>query len=119
MSVWRIVIVSLIVAVIMALVGIALGLAHESPGGMAYDPLCCNGDGTNGDCAPVPSIGVKATPEGWQVSLKPGDHPLVTAPHEWLIPYSETREATDGQFHACLWPDETTLRCFYAPPFAM
>ncbi|MBB3411243.1 hypothetical protein FHT87_005196 [Rhizobium sp. BK316] len=89
---------------------------HTAPSGMEYSAYCCNGDGMSGDCQPIPSRSVKAVSGGYQISLNPGDHRLVTRQHVFFIPYDKVREATDGGYHACLYPDEDTLRCFYAPP---
>lgn len=90
--------------------------AHHSELGMKYDTWCCNGDGHSGDCQEIPSSAVKPIEGGWQVTLVPGDHRLVTRVHVFQIPQSNTRMSSDGRFHACLYPDENTLRCFYAPP---
>src|SRR6185312_1997266 len=90
--------------------------AHMSPMGMQYDGWCCRGTDQHGDCAPIPATSVHATPDGWVIVLHPGDHPMVTKTHTYTKKYGEERESTDGSFHACLYPDESTLRCFYASP---
>lgn len=90
--------------------------AHKAPSGMEYDGWCCNGDGRSGDCQPIPSATVKPIDGGYQITLHPGDHTLVTKPHIFTKKQSETRWSTDGQYHACLYPNESILRCFYAPP---
>ena len=82
-----------------------------------YDPNCCNGDSETGDCQAIPETSVTSTPGGFIVTLRPGDHRLVTVEHTWTVPFGEVKwDFPDGRFHACLWPTEYTLRCFYAPP---
>jgi hypothetical protein len=83
---------------------------------MAYDPWCCNGNGETGDCAPIPASDVSITKNGYRIVLKPGDHPGVHVTHVFIRSFSSARMSTDGQYHACLFPTEYQLRCFYAPP---
>jgi hypothetical protein len=78
-----------------------------------YDPFCCSGR----DCAPIPFSAVTITEDGYLVTLGPGDHIMVRSPVEHLAPYGEVRESRDDSFHACLFPDQSVLRCLYAPPF--
>lgn len=79
-----------------------------------YPLRCCYGVGKlNGDCAPIPTKSVSETPEGYRVQLMPGDHPMVTAPLTFLVPYSEAETSVDGGFHACFRKD-MTVRCFFA-----
>lgn len=93
--------------------------AHEAPSGMKYDAYCCNGNRVNGDCEMIPASSVRVTPDGYEVTLRPGDHRMVTVKHVFHKSYSETRVSTDNEYHACLFPDEHTLRCLYAPPMGM
>jgi hypothetical protein len=88
---------------------------HDSPMGMQYDPWCCRGNDVGGDCAPIPPSSLRATKGGYEVSVGPGDHPLLTKPHVFFMPYDKVRESTDGQPHACFFPNEDTLRCLYVP----
>lgn len=92
--------------------------AHEAASGMRYDGACCNGDamGLSGDCQQIPETSVREIPGGFEITLRPGDHRLVTKLHVFTIQHSKTRKSTDGRFHACLWPTEDQLQCFYAPP---
>jgi hypothetical protein len=94
----------------------APAFAHDAPMGWQYDRSCCNGTAHNGDCQRIPHSAVKAEQGGWRITLKPGEHRLVTRPHTWTKGYDQTRQSQDGDFHACLWPDEDTLRCLYVPP---
>lgn len=84
-----------------------------------YSAWCCNGDSETGDCQAIPESAVRATNDGWEITLKPGDHRLITKPHRFTKTYGHTRKSEDDQFHACLFPTEDTLRCFYAPPMGM
>lgn len=93
-----------------------LASAHESPMNMPYDPWCCRGNDVGGDCAPIPASALKAKSGGWEVSVGPGDHPLLTKSHVFFMPYDKVRVSTDGQPHACFFPNEDTLRCLYVAP---
>lgn len=114
-------------AIVLLLAGLGLAIflavttpkakAHEAMAGWAYDPDCCNGNSTTGDCQQIPDTSVTEGPNGFTVTLHPGDHRLVTRDHVWVVPLKSVRwDAPDGHYHACLWPTEDTLRCFYAPP---
>lgn len=97
---------------ISALLACGTAGAHTSPGGMEYSGWCCSGV----DCSPIPAKTVKAVTGGYQVSVGPGDHPMLTRSHVFLIPYDKVKESTDGVNHACFFPNEDTLRCLYVPP---
>ena len=86
--------------------------AHTASSGMQYDSWCCSGQ----DCAPIPSKGVTVQGTGYRVELNVGDHPMLTQHHIYIVPYQQVKNSTDGQYHICFWPDENTVRCFYAPP---
>jgi hypothetical protein len=90
--------------------------AHEAPSGFSYEPLCCNGDGDSGDCQRISSKTVRPGQEGYEVTLLPGDHRLATRRYVILIPQAQTRKSPDNAYHLCLFPNEDTVRCFYAPP---
>ena len=102
---------------IAAIAGPARG--HQAPSGWEYDPWCCNGRGPHGDCAPVVARHVRSTAEGYVVTIRPGEHPMVRD-HEvtHTIPYRDpaVRPSGDAEFHICLFPTAETVRCFYAPP---
>jgi hypothetical protein len=104
---------------VLAAAGLALMLmstpawAHTSRGGHVYEGYCCNGS----DCAEIPDEAVTAGPNGWVVTLRRGQHPMVVSPQvQHVIPYKAGRPSTDGKFHVCLFPNEATMRCFYNPP---
>lgn len=97
-------------------------LSHDAPSGWAYSAACCSGY----DCAEVKLATVKPTPEGWQITLEPGDHPMIDASFTELVPYKDKRikESGDEMFHACIvayrrgtpQASPPKLRCLYVPP---
>jgi hypothetical protein len=93
--------------------------AHEahSPSGVTwkYDGFCCNGDNHTGDCQMISTKNVKIINGGYEIILGPGDHRLITRPHDFKLPQSQARRSQDEEYHLCLYPTEDTLRCFYAP----
>lgn len=93
--------------------------AHEalSAAGVTwkYDGFCCNGDSRTGDCQMIPARSVKIVKGGFEITLKPGDHRLITRRHDFSLPQAQARRSKDEDYHLCLYPTEDTLRCFYAP----
>ncbi|MCM2473077.1 hypothetical protein HGO38_06255 [Rhizobium sp. CG5] len=89
--------------------------AHDSHSGWRYESFCCNGDNHTGDCQMIPSQSVKVINNGYQLTLSPGDHRLVTRDHVFKFPQTTTRRSQDSEYHLCLYPNEDTPRCFYAP----
>ncbi len=89
-------------------------LAHTAVAGWPYDKECCSGL----DCAPVANAQVTATPEGWLVRIRPGDHPLAVHATTKLIPYGDRkiRVSGDENFHVCLGARTQTIFCVYVPP---
>jgi hypothetical protein len=83
--------------------------AHEAPSGWSYPVQCCS----NRDCAEIPASRVKESPQGYRVTLVPGDHDFVKAQTSWLIPYEKTKPSPDGVYHICISPTMTML-CFFA-----
>lgn len=81
-----------------------------------YDAVCCNGNSMSGDCQEVPASTVRPIMGGYQITLNPGNHRLVTRIHVFQIEQSKVRPSPDGQYHVCLYPTEDHLQCFYAPP---
>jgi hypothetical protein len=63
----------------------------------------------------ISSSNVQIVDGGYQVTLAPGDHRLATRRHVFLLSQDLTRRSKDGEYHLCLFPDENTPRCFYAP----
>jgi hypothetical protein len=89
--------------------------AHESHKGFKYESYCCNGNAETGDCQMIPMKSVRIVQGGYEVSVVPGDHRLVTRRHVFNWSQNQTRRSEDGEYHLCLYPDENTPRCFYAP----
>ncbi len=104
-----------ILAFVFFLLSTAFALGHEAPSGWSYDPYCCNGDSKTGDCEMIPSRTVTIVPGGYRVTLNPGDHRYITHAHIFNLPQQKTMRSPDGAYHLCLFPDENTPRCFYAP----
>lgn len=105
---------------IFAWLSLALALAAGAPGVRAhswFDPWCCN----DRDCQPIPDSAVKITPQGYVITLNPGDHPMLskeTGPRTYTVPYANARVSLDPEqkFFACIYPDPSSMRCFYAKP---
>lgn len=99
---------------------LALALAVGAPESRAhswFDPWCCN----DRDCQPIPDSAVKVTPQGYVITLNPGDHPMLakeTGLRTYTVPYANARVSLDPEqkFFACIYPDPATMRCFYARP---
>ncbi|MDP9839512.1 hypothetical protein ACRQ1B_03480 [Rhizobium panacihumi] len=89
--------------------------AHEAHTGWKYESYCCNGDNHTGDCQMIPTKNVRIVKGGYEVILGPGDHRLITRNHDFRLRQSEARRSKDSEYHVCLYPNEDTLRCFYAP----
>jgi hypothetical protein len=80
-----------------------------------YDSGCCD----SRDCAPLPDGAVVATVDGYDITLRAGDHPLVSQDLFIHIPYGDMRilPSQDGRFHGCVFgtPAYRQFRCFYVP----
>ena len=88
--------------------------AHEAPSRLWDYPLsCCYGIGRGGDCDEIPATSVREGPNGYEVTLAPGDHPMVEGPMSFIYPYAKTQSAPDGRYHVCFKPD-MSVRCFFA-----
>jgi hypothetical protein len=104
----------------------APAVAHESPiSGWKYDTECCGGNPTSefiiNDCAPVDENTITEVSGGFQLNLKPGDHPMVTkAPVSELIPYNDRRVRKSGDWrkHVCVSP-MGHVYCVYLVPGGM
>ena len=91
--------------------------AHDATSGLwTYPRSCCRGTSVGGDCDAIPHTAVQPVDGGYQVTLNPGDHPLITETQTWFVPMQKVRWSKDNDFHVCLWPDETKLQCFFSPP---
>lgn len=105
--------------ILAAIVSSTAASAHDAPSGMTYSAWCCNGNEHTGDCSPIPETTVRIVAGGYEITLAPGDHRKVTKVHVFQKAQTEARPSSDGQYHACLYPTENTLRCFFAPPLGM
>lgn len=88
--------------------------AHTAASGWAYDMSCCSTQ----DCTAVPDGRVTAGPDGWQVSLQPGDHPFAPDGMSVVVPYADKRNRVSGDdlFHICIGRITRNILCVYAPP---
>ncbi|MGF0538845.1 hypothetical protein ACQQ2Q_12680 [Agrobacterium sp. ES01] len=93
-------------------------LAHDAASGWRYEAYCCNGNNHTGDCQMIPSSSVKIIGGGYRVQIEAGEHRLVTREHIYQFPQTTARRSQDSEYHLCLYPDENTPRCFYAPDMA-
>lgn len=115
----RIVAAILTVAILyMAAVGFLLSQpahGHTAPSGWSYDPACCSTQ----DCAPIRVELVEITAQGYRVTVRPGDHPLVNVPTTYVFPFSDERVrlAPDGMYHLCIGAYSKRGLCLYAPGF--
>jgi hypothetical protein len=113
-------------ALALALMAASPAGAHSSPQGWRYGGTCCSSvepRSHQGDCAPIPDSAVEEIPGGYRVTVRPGDHPLVTREHTWDVPFDRpmapgsaqpaVRPSGDSNWHICLHPNEDTLRCLY------
>lgn len=75
-----------------------------------FDPWCCNGQ----DCAEIADGRVKVLPDGYEITIRPGDHPMAKTTIVHKVAFKDTRVSKTGKHAACLFPDETVMRCFYA-----
>jgi hypothetical protein len=104
-----------LVFVALSLAGVLTARAHEAPAGWTYEAYCCNGKEHTGDCQQIRADRVRVTAQGFQIEIRPGDHRLATVHHLFTVPQAEARRSQDEHYHLCLYPNEDTLRCFYAP----
>lgn len=109
---------AVIVIVFLLFVWIEYARAHEATTGWSYPASCCWSPqtapaGRQGDCDEIPTSSVVAGADGYHVSLRPGDHPMVNQPHSFVVPYDIVKPAVDGLYHVCFAPD-LSVRCFFA-----
>lgn len=89
--------------------------AHTAPSGWRYDPECCGVM----DCAPVPPGAVREAQGGYVVTLRAGDHPMVTdAGLVAAVPHGDPRIRVSGDEHRHVCVSATSVRvlCIYVPP---
>lgn len=93
-------------------------MAHDAPMQWKYDAWCCKGGTETGDCAQIRTDAVRIVNGGFEITLKPGDHPKVTKAHTFRVEQGHARQSKDEFYHVCLYPTEDKLRCFYSPMMA-
>lgn len=82
-----------------------------------YPSRCCWSPqnapaGRLGDCDQIPDHAVKVGPDGYVVTLEPGEHPMVKERMTFVVPYSEAEKSPDGRAHICISPT-LKRRCFF------
>lgn len=102
----------LMIAIVMA-GWLTFAQAHEW-----YPSRCCWSPqtapaGRLGDCDAIPTSAVKVGPDGYVVTLNPGDHPMVKEPLTFVFPYDKTETSLDGGYHVC-FSSIMKPRCFFA-----
>jgi len=95
---------------------VAFGLAAIATAHEWYDSDCCSGN----DCAPIPTSAVSIGPEGYTVTIGPGDHPLAGGTITKFFRYDspQVRVSQDGKYHTCVIGSEggeQWMLCLYAP----
>lgn len=93
--------------------------AHDTATGWSYDAVCCS----NTDCAVIPYSAVEIRADGVRVTLRPGDHPMVTREHTFTRAFKDLRQSRDDEWHACVREDvngaSLVVYCVYQPPMGM
>lgn len=86
---------------------------HNAPSGWAYDPACCSTQ----DCAPIRVDLVRITAQGYEVTVAPGDHPLVTVQSTYVFPFNDPRVRFSGDqnYHLCIGAYTKKGLCLYIP----
>lgn len=112
---WVTPLILLLCAFVLAYFTMTGAFAHKAPTGWAYPTSCCwaPAQGRVGDCAEIPTDSVKEGPNGYQVTLSPGDHPMVTEGVSFIVAYADAQTSPDGLYHVCFRRD-MSARCFFA-----
>jgi hypothetical protein len=85
-------------ALAILLLSASVGSAHDW-----YPPKCCSGK----DCAPVASDAISCDADGCDLTLIPGQHPMIPADFNGGQPVTvhttkQPQFSPDGQNHACV-----------------
>jgi hypothetical protein len=122
---WVLSILFLALVVLLVVVSARMLFAQDHDHGLYHKACCSPADVTTGegDCDPIPASAVRTVPGGFEVTLRPGDHPNVTREHTWFVTYEDLMVAgskmtkvqlsKNEEWHVCLYPNEDTLRCLY------
>ena len=91
----------LIMAAVISIISVAILMAWpvKLKAHSFYDAYCCSGQ----DCEPIDPQRVRPVTGGYMLD------------ETFFIPEDGARQAPDGNYHACFWPNPETLRCFYKP----
>jgi hypothetical protein len=91
--------------------------AHEATGingqplGWNWDAGCCG----SSDCSIIPDSAVVEGPDGYHVTLRAGQHPMLREKgYSAIIPYGSERTSPTGEYGICLAAEGTHRFCFYA-----
>lgn len=87
--------------------------AHTAMSGWSYPVECCS----SVDCAEISPSAVRETPTGYEVTIRPGTHPMWRAdrpaPLTVKFPYRDAKPSPDGRWHVCIDPTGNPL-CLFA-----
>ncbi len=89
-------------ALIILLMMCSSALSHDW-----YPVGCCSGK----DCAPVKNV--IESKNGYVITVKKGEHPMVYYDREFFVPYGKEDFSPDGQYHLCISMTGEVL-CFFA-----
>jgi hypothetical protein len=83
-----------------------------------YPARCCWSPqtapaGRLGDCDHIPSEAVREGQGGYYVTLRAGEHPMVTETISVVVPYRSAQVSQDGEYHIC-FNSKMEVRCFFA-----
>ena len=92
-----------------------LARAHDARAGWTYPMSCCG----QGDCAEISPRSVKVTPQGFEIAIRPGEHPQWRADrptdfHAFVF-HEDAKPSPDGEYHLCILPytDPPRAGCFW------
>lgn len=111
-------------AVSLSVPAIGQHLHDPNDPGHWYDPECCS----LRDCAPVQDVNVEQVQGGYQVEIRPGQHPMVGLGVSEFVEHGDQRirVSQDADYHACVIsgasfmdangaPTSDNLLCLYVP----
>lgn len=99
-------------AAVMMAIALTPVFAHQAPLGWSYAAKCCSGK----DCAQAVKGAVIEGPSGYEITILPGQHPMVKDKvFRAVLPYDSKKiiDSPDGLYHVCISPSGGLL-CLYA-----
>lgn len=84
--------------------GYSGGTCHQE--GWFFNTQCCC---VAGWCRPIPCSAVRHDGKRYVLTLRPGDHPMVSKPTRWVVDERSVDLSPDEKCYACA--GGTTLRC--------